>query len=139
MNKVQHVGIAVRDLDAALDFYGGLLSIEIEGRLEWPALGLRAATLTIGETKLELIQPVEPRGDLARGLADLAAEKDGAVHHLAFEVDDLDAAVERLKRGGVRMMTAAIQEGAGGRLIWLHPDETPGVMIELVEKGYRIT
>ena len=136
--KIQHIGIGVRDLDATVRFYEQILGIPVEDKLEWDELGLRAAVIPVAETRLEFIEPTDPQGDVAQSVAQLVAERDGAVHHLAFEVDDLDQAIERLTQQGIKLMTDAPVETAGGRLVWLNDDATNGTMIELVEPGYRI-
>ena len=136
--KIQHIGIGVRDLDATVRFYEKILGIPVEDKLEWSELGLRAAVIPVAETRLEFIEPTDPRGDVAQSLARLVAERDGAVHHLAFEVDDLDQTIQQLTQQGIKLMTDAPVESTGGRLLWLGDEEAGGTMIELVEQGYRI-
>jgi methylmalonyl-CoA/ethylmalonyl-CoA epimerase len=136
--KIQHIGIGVRDLDATVRFYEKILGIPVEDKLEWGELGLRAAVIPVAATRLEFIEPTNPQGDVAQSLARLVAERDGAVHHLAFEVDDLDQTIQQLTRQGIKLMTDTPLESPGGRLLWLSDEETSGTMIELVEQGYRI-
>ena len=136
--KIQHVGIGVRDLDAMIHFYKDILGLPLEETLDWAALGLRAAVLPIGEVKLELIEAISPQGEIAQDLARLVEERGGGLHHLAFEVDDLDQTLRDLKQQGVKLINETPLEAAGGRLAWVSGDATPGCMIELVEKGYRI-
>lgn len=137
--SVQHIGIGVRDLDAMVHFYGDILGLPVEDRPDWAALGLRAAVLPVGNTKLELIEPTQPQGEIAETLARLVEERGGGIHHLAFEVDDLEETLAALKAAGVALINETPVESASGRLAWLKETDTPGTMIELVEKGYHIS
>lgn len=136
--KIHHIGIGVKNLDASVRFYQDALGLEEVDYIDWPELGLRAAVIPIGDTVLELIEPVSPEGAVAKDLAEGVSERGNGVHHLAFEVDDIEAAVRKLRAGKFEMMSEAPQSTKGGRLAWLRRCEAPGAMIELVEAGYRI-
>ncbi len=136
--KVHHIGIGVANLAASVDFYKAILDENAVEYIEWATLGLRAATIVAGNTILEVIEPVEPKGVIAHDLGRLVAEQGTGVHHLAFEVEDIDAAVERLKAHGFQLIDDAPRRVDGGRIAWMGSHPAAGVMIELVEAGYRI-
>ena len=129
MLALDHLGIAVRDLDAAMRAYA-LLGLEAEGREEVAHEQVRVAMLPLRAGRIELIAPTAADSVIGRFL-----EKRGeGLHHVALRVPDLPAAVERLKAGGGRLVQDAVQVGAGGhRYVFVHPESTGGVLIELVE------
>jgi LAO/AO transport system kinase len=126
--ELDHVGIAVSALDARLPLYRDLLGLPLAGSEEVPGEGVRAAFLPAGRTRLELLEPTRPDATLARHL-----ERRGeGVHHLCFEVDDLDKALARLQDAGLRLVGDGARPGAEGRRVaFVHPKETGGVLIEL--------
>ncbi|MGH9394307.1 MAG: methylmalonyl-CoA epimerase [Terriglobales bacterium] len=128
---LDHLGIAVRDLDAACRAYA-LLGLEAEGREVVPQEQVRVAMLPLQSGRLELIEPTAPDSAVGRFL-----ERRGeGLHHLALRVPDLDAAVARLKAAGRRVVHEQPQLGAGGhRYVFLHPSSTGGVLIELIESA----
>lgn len=126
---IDHLGIAVRDLDAACRVYEAL-GFSIEAREEVPQEQVRVALLPVGESRIELLEPTGPTSTVARFL-----EKRGeGLHHYALRVRNLEEMVARLKQAGIRLVKDEIQTGAGGhRYVFLHPSSTGGVLIELVE------
>ena len=126
---VNHVALAVKDVDAAMEFYGGVFGIgpgEVE---EIEDQGVRAALLRVGGSQVELIQPVDPGGGVARFI-----ERRGeGLHHVCFEVDDLQAALDRLDERGIELIDASPREGLSGMIAFLHPRATGGTLIELVD------
>jgi methylmalonyl-CoA/ethylmalonyl-CoA epimerase len=137
--KIHHLGIAVRSLAQTIRFYRDVLGFDLEGEVDWSQMGLKAAIFTVGETKLEFIEPVNPKGELAQSVGDFAESRDGIVHHLAFTVGNMDAEVRRLKSKGVRMLTQDPLETEGGRVIWLAKDTVTGYLVELCSDDYKIT
>ncbi|HET8947349.1 MAG TPA: methylmalonyl Co-A mutase-associated GTPase MeaB [Candidatus Polarisedimenticolia bacterium] len=129
---LDHIGIAVRRLDERLPFYRDLLGLEHEGTEDVLTEGVRAAFLPAGRTRLELLEPLRDDATLARHL-----EKRGeGVHHLCFEVDDLDAALRRLEAAGHEIVGGGARPGAeGSRVAFLHPKRTGGVLVELRTRG----
>ena len=126
--RIAHVGIAVRALADSLPFYRDVL-----GMPEVPlddADGARIAAVAAGESLVELLEPAEPGSPVARFV-----EKRGpGIHHLCLEVDDLDAALERCRAAGVRLIDEVPRVGAEGkRIAFLHPSATGGVLVELTE------
>jgi methylmalonyl-CoA/ethylmalonyl-CoA epimerase len=126
--RIAHIGIAVRDLAEILPFYRDVL-----GMSETPlddADGARIAGLEAGESLVELLEAASPDSPIAKFL-----EKRGpGIHHVCFAVDDLDAALERCRRSGMRLIDERPRLGAEGkRIAFLHPASTGGVLVELTD------
>jgi len=128
--KLDHIGIAVRSLDAALRFYRDNLGMALAGIEEVPAEKVRVAMIPLGDTRLELLEATAADSAIARFL-----EKRGeGIHHIALEVKELDASLQRLEASGVRVLPGKGEYGAGGhRYAFLHPSSCNGVLVELVE------
>ena len=126
--RISHIGIAVRDLDAILPFYRDILALA-EVPLD-DADGARIVGLAAGESLVELLAPAEPTSPIAKFL-----DKRGpGIHHICFNVDDLDAALARCRAAGLRLIDDQPRIGAEGkRIAFLHPSATAGVLIELSE------
>ena len=125
---LDHIGIAVADLDAALRFYRDALGLEIEAPEEVASQRVRAHFIPAGEVALELLEATAPDSPIARYV-----EKRGpGLHHITLRVDDLEAALARLKARGVRLIDERPREGAHGSLVaFIHPSSTHGVLVEL--------
>ncbi len=133
MNKptLDHIGIAVEDLDAAIDLYREKLGFVVEAIEEVPGFGVKVAFLPLGEGKVELVQPVS--GDSA--MSKFLEKRGPGFHHLCFRVEDIRAELVRLEAAGVQLVDREPREGAHGTLVaFLHPKSTGGVLIELAEK-----
>ena len=128
---LDHIGIAVEDLDAAIELYREKLGFDVESVEDVPGFGVKVACLPLGEGNVELVQPVTDDSAMAKFL-----EKKGpGFHHLCFRVDDIRAELARLEDAGVQLVDREPREGAHGTLVaFLHPKSTGGVLIELVEK-----
>ena len=128
---INHVAIAVKDIDDTLAFYRdvfGTGETEVE---DIEDQDVRAALVRVGGSQLELIQPTDPEGGVARFI-----ERRGeGVHHIAFEVEDLQASLDALNEHGVRTIDTAPREGLSGMIGFIHPRSTRGVLIELVDQG----
>lgn len=132
IKKLDHIGVAVRDIDGALEIYRALGLEEGEKREEVPTQKVRAAFLMVGETRLELLEPTAEDSPIARYLS----RRGPGIHHLCFEVDDLDQCLEDLAARGYRLIDRQAAPGAGGkRVAFLHPDAGNGVLIELSQNG----
>ena len=128
MGKIDHVGIAVRDLTTALATYRTVLGLEPEGIEEVSGFMTRVAMLPVGESRLELLEAMGDDSPIAKFIA----KRGEGVHHLCFRVEDIAAELKRLKTAGVRLLDETPRPGAGGCLIaFLHPSSTGGVLIEL--------
>lgn len=128
--KLAHVGIAVKDLQQALPFYHEVLGIQEGGISDMPSEGMKMAFLHLGESSLELMEPLSPDTNIGRFL-----EKRGeGIHHLAIRVDDIGAALARAKEAGYQLIDQEPRPGAGGtKVAFIHPKSTNGVLMELVE------
>jgi len=127
--KIDHLGIAVRDLGAAVAAYEAL-GFRVEARHDVPSEKVRAAFLPVGESRLELLEPSEPESVIARFL-----EKRGGLHHVCVLVDDIERALAELKARGVPLVDETPRAGAGGcRVAFVHPKGAAGVLLELKEE-----
>jgi methylmalonyl-CoA epimerase len=126
--RLDHIGIAVADLDAALRFYRDALGLDVEAPEEVASQRVRAHFIPAGEAALELLEATAPDSPIATYL-----EKRGpGLHHITLRVDDIDDALERLKARGVRLIDERPREGAhGSRVAFIHPASTHGVLVEL--------
>jgi LAO/AO transport system kinase len=129
---IDHLGIAVSSLDAALAFYQ-TLGLEVAHRETVGTEKVHVAMLPAGESRLELLEPAAPDSPIAKFL-----EKRGpGLHHVALRVPDLAAAVERLRASGARLLNEP-RQGAGGHLyVFVHPASTGGVLLELIQESER--
>ena len=129
---LDHVGIAVASLDERLPLWRDLLGLPLERIEAVPGEGVKVAFLPAGRTRVELVEPQGDDGTMARHLA----RRGEGIHHLCFEVDDLDAALARLEAAGLRTVGEAGRAGAeGSRVAFLHPKGAGGVLIELRSRG----
>ena len=128
--KVNHIGIATDATSAAQDFFTSDLGLP-DGGSEWvPQDQVRVRFLPVGESRLELLQPVGDEGPVQKFLQ----ARGPGVHHLCLEVDDLSGMLDHLKQRGVRLIDDQPRPGAHGSLVaFLHPKSTSGVLIELVQ------
>src|SRR5262245_33266366 len=130
--KLDHIGIAVKDLAAALAFYRDALGLEIEAPEEVASQHVRAHFVPVGEARLELLEATSPDSAIAKYV-----EKRGpGLHHITLQVEDVQAAVAHLKARGARLIDEVPREGAEGSLIaFVHPAATHGVLVELKQAG----
>jgi methylmalonyl-CoA/ethylmalonyl-CoA epimerase len=129
--KIDHIGIATRGIDEAAKFYRDVLGLEVAETEEVPEQRVRVAMLSIGESRIELLEATSADSPISRFL-----EKRGpGIHHIAVSVDDIQAALTDLKQKGVRLIDEEPRQGAGGCLVaFVHPSSTGGVLLELVQK-----
>lgn len=129
--KINHIGIAVKSIDSHLPLYRDILGMEFEGTEIVAEQKVKVAFFAIGESRIELLEPTAEDSPVARFL-----EKNGeGVHHIAYEVEDLAAALAELRRQGIRLIDETPRCGAHAtRIAFLHPKSTGGVLTELCEK-----
>ena len=126
--RVAHIGVAVPSIADALPFYRDVLGLT-PGPPE-TADGAVIVSLALGDVRIELLEPQDPAGPVARFLA----KRGPGIHHLCYRVPDLDAALERCRAAGYRLVDQSPRRGAGGRRIaFLHPKATAGILYELTE------
>jgi methylmalonyl-CoA/ethylmalonyl-CoA epimerase len=130
VEAVNHVGIAVRSIDAQRPFYEGALGAVFEGHEDVPSQKVRVGFFRIGDVRLELLEPTDPSSTVAAFL-----EKRGeGLHHIAFTVEGIEARIAELKQAGLRMIDDVPRPGAHHmRIAFVHPKSTSGVLTELCE------
>jgi methylmalonyl-CoA epimerase len=128
--KIDHLGIAVKSLDKALEFYRDQLGLDVSMRETVEKEKVNVAMLPVGEPRIELLEPTEADSVIAKFL-----DKRGeGLHHVAIRVPDLTASVERLRSAGARLLNEP-RAGAGGHLyVFVHPSSTGGVLLELIQE-----
>ena len=125
--KLDHVAIAVTSLEETEALYK-CLGLTVGGREELPDMGIRVSFINIGETRLELLESMNPSSTVAKFLA----SKGPGLHHIAFEVEDIYKSLKEMKEQGYRLIDEEPRPGAGNKLIaFVHPKATGGVLLEL--------
>jgi len=129
VRRIDHTAVAVRDLAEAVTRYEGLLGGRAGERIVMADQGVEVAFVSMGDTQLELVQPLDPTSGVARFL-DSRGE---GLHHVGVAVDDLVAELRRLEADGVRLIDRVPRRGAHGLIAFIHPHGTGGVLVELVQ------
>ncbi len=129
--KINHVAIVVPEIDGAINFWQNALGIELHHIEDVPSQKSMVAFLPVGGSEIELVRPTSDDSGLARFLA----EKGPGMHHLCFEVDDIEDMVVDLKSKGVRMINDIPQVLPGRKVVFIHPKAANGVLVEL----YQVT
>jgi len=129
---LDHIGIAVRDADSALAGWLKALGLEESHRETIEGQGILAVSVPLGDATIELLQPVDPDGPVARFIE----SRGEGIHHVALRVLNLEEALDGARESGLGLVDEKPREGAGGaRIAFLHPRSTGGVLVELVERG----
>jgi methylmalonyl-CoA/ethylmalonyl-CoA epimerase len=129
---IHHLGVAVEDLDAALATYERLFGAEVEHSATVEDQGVRAASLRIGDGRVELLEPLAEDTPVGRFLA----KRGPGMHHVAYEVIDLEATLHELARAGAELIDERPREGLFGlEVAFVHPDSVHGVLSEVVSGG----
>jgi methylmalonyl-CoA/ethylmalonyl-CoA epimerase len=128
--RIDHIGVAVEDIDAALALYRDSFEMELAHRETVESQGVEAVLLDVGEGHVELLAPLGPDTPVGKYMA-----KNGAgLHHVAYAVDDIDAALVGIAAAGVQLIDSEPRVGIrGSRIAFLHPRSTGGVLTEIVE------
>ena len=130
LNRIYHLGYAVEDIEAASRFYRENFGAVPEEPEVVEEQGIVATMFRVGESRIELVQPMRPDSPVGKFLA----KRGEGFHHVAFEVDDLRQALSKLKLNGVSLIDEEPRRGAGGmRVAFVHPEGAFGVLTELVE------
>ena len=128
--KIEHIGIATEKIDDALAFWRDALGLEVVHTEEVAEQGVRVAMLPVGEPRVELLEPTHDESPVAKFLR----KRGPGIHHVAVRVEDIRAALARLKSRGARLIDEEPRIGAGGCLVaFVHPQSAGGVLLELVE------
>ncbi len=130
--KISHLGIATKGIDEALKFWQDALGLENVHTETVEDQKVRVAMLPIGESRVELLEPTSPDSPISKFLE----KRGGGIHHVAVEVDDIEAALAKLKAEGARLIDEKPRIGAEGCLVaFVHPASSGGVLLELVQEN----
>ncbi len=130
VKSINHIGIAVRSIDARRPFYEGTLGAVYEGTEEVADQKVRVGFFRVGDVRLELLEPSDPTSTIAAFLD----KKGEGVHHIAYTVEDIEARIAELQDNGVRMIDQSPRKGAHHtRIAFVHPKSSCGVLTELCE------
>lgn len=127
--RIDHIGIVVRDIRRALSVYETALGLPLEEIVAIPDQQVRVAFLPLGESNIELVEPISDDSGIAKYLE----TRGEGIHHICIEVEDVKAALGRLHDHGVELIDQHPRQGAHGRVAFVHPRGTHGVLLELVE------
>ena len=129
--KLDHIGIAVKGIDASKSLYSDLLGLDCVGSETVEPAKVTTAFFPVGDTEIELLESTTPDGPIAKFIA----SRGEGIQHMAFRVENIEEALAELKAKGVRLIDETPRRGAGGaRIAFLHPQSTFGVLIELSER-----
>lgn len=129
IKKVHHVGVVVRDLEQAMRFYRDTLALPVHKTETIIDQGVRAALLTLGDSEIELLEPIVPDTGIARYLEG----RGEGLHHVCFEVDDVERDLLALKMKGTELVDQQTRIGIAGRICFLHPSAMDGTLVELCQ------
>jgi len=131
VKRIEHLGIAVESIDATKKMYETLLGTECYKEEEVVSEGVKTAFLRVGESKIELLEATQPGSAIAKFLSN----RKGGLHHVAFEVDNIDDELIRLSREGFVLIHQTPKDGADNkRIAFLHPKSTAGLLVELCQE-----
>lgn len=130
MHKIEHIGIAVKDLNQALEFYQKTLGLTVMQVEEVAEQKIKAAIIPVGESKIELLEATSPDSPVAKFIA----SRGEGIHHIALQVSGLEQILSQLSDAGVKLIDSKPRIGAGGnKIAFIHPKSTNGVLLELCE------
>jgi methylmalonyl-CoA epimerase len=131
IKRIDHIAIAVKNLDEALKLYNNLFGVKPSKIETVPQQGVKAALLPVGKGgEIELLEPIDPQG----GIAKFLENRGEGIHHICLEVDDVDRELRTLADKGVQLIDKQGRPGLAGKVGFLHPKSTKGVLIELAQK-----
>jgi len=132
VEKVDHIGVAVENLEESVKFYKDVLGLELHGTETIEEQKVKVAFFPVGDSEIELLESTDPEGPIARFIA----AKGQGIQHIAFRVEDIEKSLEKLKALGVRLIDEKPRYGAGGaKIAFLHPKSTNGVLVEICQRG----
>ena len=130
ITKINHIAVAVNDIDASLNFWRDALGLELAELRDVPAEAAQIAFLPVGGTEVELVRPTTDDSGLAKYLA----KRGEGLHHLCLETDDIEAMLAQLKEKGIQLINESPRTGADGKkYAFIHPKSTGGVLVELYQ------
>jgi methylmalonyl-CoA/ethylmalonyl-CoA epimerase len=129
-DRIDHVGVAVQDIDASLELYRELFELDVAHREIVPEQGVEAVLLDVGENHVELLVPLGPDTPVGKFIA----KRGPGLHHVAYQVDDIDSTLAALDQAGLRLIDRQPRAGIGSsRVAFVHPKAAGGVLIEIVQ------
>ena len=132
ITKINHIGIAVNSIEEAVKLYTDVLGLKVKGIEVVEEQKVRTAIIPVGETKIELLESTDPEGPIAKHIS----TRGEGMHHLAFEVNNIQDALEKVAKKGIRLIDEKPRKGVENtRIGFLHPKGTK-VLLELVESGH---
>jgi methylmalonyl-CoA/ethylmalonyl-CoA epimerase len=135
LSAIDHIGVAVEDIEAALALYEGPLQLPLVHRETVVEQGVEAALLDVGESHVELLQPLAPDTAVGRFLA----QRGPGLHHVAYRVDDVEQTLSELAEAGMRLIDERPRTGIrGSRVAFVHPASTGGVLTEIVQPAPEV-
>ena len=130
VEKIDHIGIAVRSIDEWIGFYKDVLGLEFTGSEEVSEQKVRVAFLNIGESRIELLEPTSEDSPISKFIE----KRGGGIHHVAIRVSDINEALTRHKMAGARLIDEEARNGAHGmKIAFIHPKSSGGVLLELCQ------
>lgn len=131
LERVEHIALAVSDLDAAISHYRDVWGLEVSHRERVEDQGVEEAMLPLGDSHLQLLGPLSPESTVGRFI-----ERRGeGLHHIAYEVDDLDRTLDELRLKGIRLIDEHPRRGGRGHMVaFVHPSENHGLLVELIQR-----
>jgi methylmalonyl-CoA/ethylmalonyl-CoA epimerase len=134
LNKIDHIGIAVRSIEEKMPLYRDVLGLAYEGEDTVEEQGVRVAFFRLGESMIELLEPLDDSGPIAKFL-DRHGE---GIHHIAAGTDDIEEMRQAAADGGLRLLSDEALDGAHGKLItFVHPKDTGGVLLEFTQRRHE--
>ncbi|MGM0478185.1 MAG: methylmalonyl-CoA epimerase [Bacteroidota bacterium] len=131
MRKIEHIGIAVKNMDAAIKDYEKLLNTSCYKIEEVESEGVKTAFFRVGEAKIELLEATNEESPIAKYLS----KKGPGMHHIAYDVENIEVEIERLQKEGFELIQSSPKNGADNkRIAFLHPKTTHGVLVELCQE-----
>jgi methylmalonyl-CoA epimerase len=129
LRKIHHVAVVVRNLEEAFGFYRDTLGLPVHKSAVVEDQGVKAALLTIGNSEIELLEPINANG----GVAKFLERRGEGLHHICFETDDVDAELAATKAKGIEVIDQVPRKGLAGMICFLHPRANHGVLIEYAQ------
>ncbi len=129
LKRIHHVGVVVPNLAAGLKFWQDTLGLSFTKSATIEEQGVRAALLKVGESEIELLEPINPDG----GVAKFLARRGGGLHHVCFETDDVERELDDAKAKGIQLIDQKPRAGLAGMICFLHPKATRGVLVEYAQ------
>ena len=131
ISKIDHIGIAVANLDETVKFYSEMLGVKVEKTETHAGQKVKVAFLPVGDTELELLESTDPEGAIAKFIK----SKGEGIQHIAFRTENIEKAILELKEKGMRFIDEKPRIGAGNtKIVFLYPKNTYGVLVELVQQ-----